>query len=122
MLQDTNLRSAKAGELRSVLHMYRRAPVEEAVFFNKIIAAYQNISAFVQQQDQKIIAEYRQAPNRCMSLGIEVRKDLLWDFDNNHQPVSLNPAQGLKVADIIAEAIAIYLRKDRPEMGRDSMH
>ena len=33
MLQDTN-RSAQAGELRSVLHMYRRPPVEQPDYTN----------------------------------------------------------------------------------------
>ena len=53
-----------------------------------------------------------------MSLGIEVRKDLVWDFDEAGRPVQPNPVQAFKIADSIAEAISTYLNLDRTEMGR----
>ena len=53
MLQDTNLRSAQAGELRSVLHMHRRLPLETTGLYEYIIDAYRNIHSFVESGQQK---------------------------------------------------------------------
>jgi hypothetical protein len=118
MLKDTNLRSAKAGELRSVLHMYRQPDVNEVEFFERIIDAYRHIHKFANKDGGSIIHQYRRSPMRCMSLGIEVRKDLVWDFDENGVPVQPNPKQAYKIADSIAEAMSTYLNLDRTEMGR----
>ena len=119
MLQDTNLRSARAGELRSVLHMHREPPWETAGLYEYIIDAYRNIHDFVTRDNQKIIEEYRRSPMRCMSMGIEIRKDLVWSFDSTGRPTGPNPEFGLFVAEKIAEAVATYLSEDRNEMGRN---
>ena len=48
-----------------------------------------------------------------MTFGIEVRKDLLWEFNAYGEPVRLRPERGLFIADKIAEAITLYLCSDR---------
>ncbi|MBM74576.1 MAG: hypothetical protein CMK59_04175 [Proteobacteria bacterium] len=118
MLKDTNLRSARAGELRSVLHMYREPPRETAGLYEYIIDAYRNIFLFVSKDNRKIIEEYRRSPMRCMSMGIEIRKDLVWNFDESGRPISPNPEFGLFIAEKIADAVGTYFSEDRSEMGR----
>ena len=113
MLQDTNLRSAQAGELRSVLHMHRRPPAETSGLYEYIIDAYRNIYFFVNQDNKKIVTEYRNSPDRCMSLGIEVRKDLVWKFDEKGIPIEPQPDFALKISKKIAKAISIYMQEDR---------
>jgi len=118
MLKDTNLRSADAGALRSVLHMYRRPSEKDHPIYEEALRAYQDVHQFVQANDNNIIKEYRRDPLRCMSLGIEVRKDLVWHFNEKGQPVEPNLAQAHQIADKIAEAVSIYFNVDRIEMNR----
>ena len=113
MLQDTNLRSAQAGELRSVIHMHRRPPLETTGLYEYIIDAYRNIHFFVSQDNKKIVTEYRNSQERCMSLGIEVRKDLVWRFDKDGIPIEPQPDFALKISKKIAKAISIYMLEDR---------
>ena len=113
MLLDTNLRSAQASEIRSILHMYRNPPVEREEFFDQVILAYIQIKKFMSSKDGTLIKEYRKSDERAMTFGIEVRKDLLWEFNAYGEPVRLRPERGLFIADKIAEAITLYLCSDR---------
>ena len=119
MLKDTNLRSADAGALRSVLHMYRRPSSRESSLYERAIHAYRHIHGFVQDADRNIIHAYRLSPNRCMSLGIEVRKDLVWEIDKDGTPIQPKVAEAHQIADKIAEAITIYFNEDRNDMNRE---
>ena len=111
MLLDTNLRSAQASAIRSILHMYRNPPQGTEEFYDKIVQAYMGIQSFMNDRD--IVDEYRKSSTRAMSFGIEVRKDLLWEFNAYGEPIRLRPERGLFIADKIAEAITIYLCTDR---------
>ena len=114
MLLDTNLRSAWAGELRSIIHMYRQPEREKRALTESCIQAYRNIRQFIHANNSAMLNRYRQDPLRCMSLGIEIRKDLVWDFDEHGTPMQPNPKRGLEIADRIADAIITYLNVDRP--------
>ena len=114
MLLDTNLRSAWAGELRSIIHMYRQPEREKRALTEGCIQAYRNIRQFILANNSSMLNRYRHDPLRCMSLGIEVRKDLVWDFDEHGAPMQPNPKRGLEIADRIADAIITYLNIDRP--------
>ena len=48
-----------------------------------------------------------------MSLGIEVRKDLVWKFDKDGNPIEPQPDFALKISKKIAQAISIYMLEDR---------
>ena len=99
--------------------MFRRPPVEKANEFEAISSAYNRIAHFTHNDNDSIIEEYRKSPYRCMSLGIEVRKDLLWKLDKDGLPIEARPEQGLEIAERIAESVATYLREDRIAMGRE---
>ena len=111
MLLDTNLRSAQASAIRSILHMYRNPPAGTAQFYDEIVQAYMSIAQFI--KNKNLVDQYKNSPERAMSFGIEVRKDLLWEFNAYGEPVSLKPDRGLFIADKIAEAITLYLCTDR---------
>jgi len=111
MLMDTNLRSTESEALRSHLHMFRRAPAGRAAEFRAAREAYTHIQFFV-EENPEIVNEYRFSPDRPSSLGIEVRKDLVWEFDGL-TPIRPRPDHARAIAQSIAEAIAMYLREDR---------
>ncbi len=113
MLLDTNLRDSECETLRSYIHTFRRAPKGRVREFARAEVAYREIEAFCQADDGAIVEDYRFSANRHNSFGIEVRKDLVWDFDEAGHPLQPNPDNALQIADVIAEGIAIYLREDR---------
>ncbi len=113
MLKDTNLRSAEAGTMRSYLHMFRRAPDDRIKEFSAAEDAYRRIVRFVREGEGRIVETYRLSGEQPMSLGIEIRKDLIWEFDKDGHPTRENPGRGLYIADQIARAVATYLREDR---------
>ena len=100
--------------------MYRRPSSRESTLYERAIHAYRHINSFVQDTDRNIIGDYRLSPNRCMSLGIEVRKDLIWDFAEDGTPLQPKIEEAHKIADKIAEAVAIYFNEDRVDMNRDA--
>ena len=115
MLMDTNLRSAEASALRDFLHMFRRPPRGRVREFTRAQRLYQRISTFVKQDNSALVEHYRQSNERPMSLGIEVRKDLVWDFDEQGRPIRLADDRAMLISDKIAQAIAQYFREDRLE-------
>jgi hypothetical protein len=115
MLMDTNLRSAEASALRDFLHMFRRPPRGRVREFTRAQRLYQRISTFVKQDNSALVERYRQSNERPMSLGIEVRKDLVWEFDEQGRPIRLADDRAMLISDKIAQAIAQYFREDRLE-------
>lgn len=111
MLLDTNLRSAQASAIRSILHMYRNPPPGTEAFYDDIVQSYMSIERFI--KDKALVNEYKNSKDRAMSFGIEVRKDLLWEFNAYGEPIHVKPERGLFIADKIAEAITLYLCTDR---------
>lgn len=117
-LKDTNLRSAEAGALRSYLHLFRRPTSDLEAAFAGAERAYRRLEAFVHGDSDAIVRAYRFAGSRAMSLGVEVRKDLVWSFDEMGHPEAPDPERGLYVADRIAEAVQVYFHEDRPVAER----
>jgi N-formylglutamate amidohydrolase len=115
MLTDTNLRSTQSEQLRSYLHLYRRVDAPDEQRFQSARQAYQQVAAFLQRDGGHLIEEYRFSPARPSSLGIEVRKDLVWEFDDRGRPVGPKPDGIAQIGDLIADALNIYLLDDRPE-------
>jgi hypothetical protein len=116
MLLDTNLRDTRSDSLRGYLHRYHRpSTAEQAAVFEDCREAYARVRAFI--RDTSVVREFRRAPYRPSNLAIEVRKDLLIDFDDEGAPLPVTEQQhalATTVAAVIAEAIEIYLDTDRP--------
>lgn len=112
MLQDTNLRSTESEALRSYLHMFRRAPAGKEQEFEAGRAAYERIAAHVEAHRAELIDGYRLSPERLSSIGIEVRKDLVWSFDGE-TPTAPRPEVADAVGRVLAEALLVYLCEDR---------
>ncbi len=123
-LKDTNLRSAEAGALRSYLHMFRQPSSSLQQEFRDAERAYRQLERFVHQDSDAMVRDYRYDPERAMSLGVEVRKDLIWRFDEAGHPDVPDPGRALYVADRIADAVLTYFNDDRPtaERVRESFH
>ena len=112
MLMDTNLRRADSEMLRSYLHMYRRAPDHRSGELQKALDAYVEVGDFLRRGRRRIVAEYRDSPIRLNAMALEVRKDLLWDFDSHGRPVQPHQEEALLFAGAIAEGVVTYLRED----------
>jgi len=112
MLLDTNLRSTRSEALRSYLHMFRRAPDASGDLFGAARRAYEKIAAFVHKHRRELIMEYRNSPDRPSSILLEVRKDLIWEF-NKGEPVGPRAADARMVARTIAQAVTEYVTNDR---------
>ena len=119
MLMDTNLRSTKSEALRSYLHMFRKPPEGRVRLFNAAREAYEAVRDFV-NANSALIKEYRFSADRPSSLGIEVRKDLVWEFDHG-RPVRPKPDAARRIAEVIAEALFVYLDHDRSEKALEPM-
>ncbi len=134
MLLDTNLRSATSNFLKSYIHMFRKAPGE---LFESGVAtsqglktviessleesrqAYEKIRSFLKRHEKEFLEEYRFSPSRPGALVIEVRKDILWHFEDDEAHVPVIDGDGLKIknlkliTELLAEAILQYLNEDR---------
>jgi len=114
MLTDTNLRRAESEALRSYLHMYRRASGDRVASLEGALDAYVQVGDFLRRSRRRIVAEYRDSPTGINALALEVRKDLLWDFDARGRPLQPHQEEALLFASAIAEGVVTYLREDCP--------
>ena len=114
MLMDTNLRSTECEALRSYLHLYRRAPDGAEDRFRRARKAYDAVRAFQEADHRRVIEEYRLSQERPSSFAIEVRKDLVWNFDAADRPTTPRPEGALVVAQALARALLVYLTEDKP--------
>lgn len=114
MLLDTNLRSAESENLRSYLHMFRRAPANQVEEYREAGEAYREIAAFLHHDEGSLIKEYRNTTQRPSSLGIEVRKDYLWEFADKQcrYPIAPREDNAAKLAEIFADALMTYFTED----------
>lgn len=117
MLQDTNFRSAESAALRSVIHLYRRGFGRRGDFYERAVHAYNHIQGHLISKPE-LIKEYRFNPMRCMSLGIEVRKDTLWDLDAQGNPIEPKFEQIDHIGKLISTAVIQYFTQDRTEMKK----
>lgn len=118
MLLDTNLRSSRSEALRSYLHSYRQTSHLMGVDFIAARKEYEQLAAFVEKEGHELITQFRTSPDRTSSLAIEIRKDLVVDFENG-RPVRLRPDDAQFIALTIASGIRTYLTYDR-ETRRDA--
>jgi len=114
MLLDTNLRSAESEALRSYLFMFRRVSAEADIAFSAARTAYERVFNFLRATYDDLVTEFRLSAERMSTLGIEVRKDLVYDFDNERIPTNPNPEGADAAATVLARAIHTYFAEDRP--------
>lgn len=81
MLLDVTRRSADAQALRGYLHRYREASHDHRSVFALARRAYDAIHSFRHREEERLLAGYRLGERRPSCLGVEVRKDLLCNFD-----------------------------------------
>jgi hypothetical protein len=113
MLTDTNLRSSESEALRSYLHAFRRVPPAREEEFRAARLAYQRVRAFFEGDRERILDEYRFSTSRPSSLGLEVRKDLVWELDAAGRPVRPKVDNAAAIGEAIARGIYLYLTEDR---------
>lgn len=117
MLLDTNRRDAQAQMLRAYIHHFQRAPLGKEQEFAASQRAYERVRAFVDAGDGRVVQAYRYAPSRPSAVAIEVRKDLIFDYDELGRPTGEPLPSARAIAQAIAEALRIYLKIDRPEQA-----
>jgi len=113
MLLDTNLRSSESEALRSYLHMFRTPPRGFEREFAVARKVYERIQAFIRADSGQVIDDYRFGQGRPGAIGIEIRKDLVWELDEHQRPVAPRPENARRIARLLAEAIARYFHDDR---------
>lgn len=114
MLLDTNLRSSESEMLRGYLHAFRRVPPESEPMFIAAYHAYEHIAHFVRRDGNQFVELYRHMRTRSSALGIELRKDLVYQFDANGHPLAPKPREARKLASFLAQAVHTYFTEDYP--------
>lgn len=112
MLFDTNLRSSDSELLRSYLHMYRYPPSGQEEVYRLASLEYERIRAFSEENDRQLVKEFRMS-DRTSTLGLEVRKDIVWHFEDG-RPVAPKPDAARHIAQVIAKAVHTYFEYDLP--------
>lgn len=115
MVLDTNRRSTESDALRSYLHLYRCPPAGFEETFLRVRHAYEEVKARIEADDRQLVNEYRYSDDRLSSIAIEVRKDLVWELDEDDRPIGPRRRVAERIAEAIATAVVRYLREDRPE-------
>ena len=113
MLMDTNLRSADSYTLRGFLHMYRRPATEDEVLFAEARDYYAEVTRFISEYREALVRDWLQSVERPSSLILEVRKDLVFDYEGG-QPIGPRVDDAKYLARVFAAAIQQYLVEDRP--------
>ncbi len=113
MLMDTNLRSADCYALRGFLHMYRRPAKEDEALFLQARDYYEEVAAFISEHRETLVRDWLQSTLRPSSLILEVRKDLVFDYEGS-RPVRPRIQDAQYIARVFAAAIQQYLVEDRP--------
>jgi hypothetical protein len=112
MLSNTNLRRADAGALSRYLHRFCEAPEGQEPEFQAAAAAYDVICLFLGARPN-FVHEYRRSLDRTSAITVEVRKDLVWNFDAQGRPLRPNEAQGERIGRLLAGGISTFLHHDR---------
>ena len=111
MLLNTNLRRSEAEALSGYLHRFRDAPGGREAEFRAAQKAYEKIAAFL-AGEPRLVPEYRNSPTRTSALGVEVRKDLVYEFKGT-APLAPRREAARRIAEQLARGIAEYFVKDR---------
>lgn len=118
MLLDVVRRSAEGERLRAYIHRYREAPMGSEQIYADARHAYEAIEGFYTRQRETLVEGYRFSPERPSTLGIEVRKDLLVELDDQRMPLGLRPDAEQTAADlarILAGAVHEHLAERAAE-------
>lgn len=115
MLLDTNLRSSQSEMLRSYLHAFRRVPEEQEAAFAAARRAYERIADFIHRDDNAFVEQFRHLPGRPSALGMEVRKDLVFELDRQGRPVAPRIDEASRIAEVIARGLHVYFTEDCPQ-------
>jgi len=120
MLLNTNLRTQESEALRGYLHRYHRVPVVLQERFRRAQLAYEQVQDFV--ETSSVVDDYRRSSLRPSALALEVRKDLVCQFDPETGKIlgmrSEEEERATEIARVIAESITIFLETDREERLR----
>lgn len=114
MLLNTNLRSGDSEALKGYLHRFQGPPDGREIDFDAARDAYESITRFV-HSDPELTHNYRRSPFRASTFTIEVRKDLVFRFENGH-PVEPREHIARVIAEIVADGITTYLSQDLEEI------
>ena len=112
MLMNTNQRSADANALFGYLHKFHEAPPGQRKAFEDARRAYESIGSHLREHEPLVHA-YRFATDRTSALTIEVRKDLIWRFDDHGRPIGPRDEAARELGTLLAQGIGTYLREDR---------
>ncbi len=112
MLLNTNLRGASANALFGYLHHFHEAPHGQRPAFEQARRAYESIGQHLDSHEHLLHA-YRFAHDRPSALTIEVRKDLVWRFDDDGRPLGPREEGARELGMLLAQGIGTYLREDR---------
>ena len=112
MLVNTNLRCAEANALSGYLHHFREALPGRRHEFETARRAYESIAEHLRGHEA-LVHSYRFAHDRTSALTIEVRKDLVWHFDDQGHPVGPRDDAARELGSLLAQGIGTYLREDR---------
>lgn len=112
MLSNTNLRRADAGALSRYLHRFCEAPEGLEAEFQAAAAAYDVVSSFLYARPN-FVHNYRRSLERTSAITVEVRKDLVWSFDDEGRPIGPNEAQAERIGRLLAAGISTFLHHDR---------
>ncbi len=111
MLLDTNLRSAQSDTLRNFLHAFRTPPKEKSNLYFEARKLYQDLSEFVSSHKESLLSDFDFDRGRPSTILIEVRKDLVWQFEDG-VPKGPKMANARQIALTIGSAIIKYLKED----------
>jgi hypothetical protein len=112
MLLNTNLRTAEAELLRGYLHRFRRVTSDKVGRFQAARAAYEQVQRYL--AESQALDAYRVSIERPSSMAMEVRKDLLCEFDPESQiPLRARDDIAERIARVFAGAVTLYLETDR---------
>ena len=88
--------------------------------FRRAQLAYEQVQDFV--ETSSVVDDYRRSPLRPSALALEVRKDLVCQFDPDTGKImgmrNEEEERATEIARVIAESITIFLETDREERLR----
>ena len=112
MLLDTNLRSSSSEALRSYLHHFRTPPRGSKNLFRQASHEYEQIKMFLEVGREDITAHYQESLLCPSTIIVEIRKDLVWQFDGDI-PKGPKQKNARRIARMLALAVQQYLTSDR---------
>lgn len=111
MLLNTNLRDRAGDALAAYLHRFQRPDDGDGADLEASRLAYEQLRTWLTARPE-VVDAYRRSPDRTSTIAIEVRKDLVWRFEDG-EPVGPREDTARDIARHIALGVATYLTEDR---------